>query len=1240
MGERRLRLRGAGAGAGPSRRRGGARRPTPAQTGWRPLAARPLAADRRPRTAVGTAVALALLSALAPEAQPVPEGPGLGAVRDTVTLQAGAAFVQLRPPVAPRSVRVDVLAPEPRTLSPEAYAVDEASGALRLVAPFDTLTVLAIAYRRLPGVAPPPPLPVYRPPPDSARGRPPEAPGGRGAPFATGVTTSGSITRGVVAGSNRDVSLTSGLRLEVGGEVAPGFTVEGALTDSDTPIVPEGTTQALSDFDRVFVRVEGPGASARLGDVDLDLGRASAFASLRRKVQGAALSLDLPAAGPLAGGRVEAAASAVRGRFRSQDLVLREGVQGPYRLEGDRGEAFVLVVPGSEQVFWDGRPLARGAGYTIDYGTGEVTFTAQRLVTAERRATVDFEYRAGGYARTLTAFAAEAFALPTARGPGARIGVRLLREADAPALGDALGLSEADLDRIAGAGDRDVLVPGETLVPLSPESPTVLYARRDTTVASGAFSIFVPATPQADSTFRVRFSRVRAGEGSYRRAGQAINGIVYEWVGPAGGDYVPFRVLPRPASRTVLDLRVDAEPLAGLSAWAEVARSVDDANTLSGLDAADDRAGALEAGLRLAPLATPWGEVSAGAVVRDRARDFRTLDRVRVVDYNRRWNLARAGVPFEAALDSLGERVAEAEALVRARGLGALGAEAGAVQIGGYRAERVGLRASVDPALLGTASGAVPPVAYELDGVRSRAGATDLLGSGSFFRQRLALAPALAGGRWTPSLALEQEAREQEGGATFQDAPLAPTYAFVAARPGLAYDGARLDARGAVEARWESEPLGPVGAPGELADAARALGAEAEVRARGAAASGEVTAAYRRTRYREAFRLQGREGRESLALGGTGRAALAGRAVTVRARYGALTERTPIAQEAYVLVGPEAGLFVWRDGEGEPRAGEPDGVQQVDEFFPETTPFEGLYVRTFVPSDELVPTVGADARFALQASGARLAERYGWAWADALDARGSLEVRERTAGGELGRVLLFDPRVLQDRSENGTLDGRFRAEGEVSVFPRDARRGLRLGADHLTTTRRLAVGTEARRTQALRVEGRLGLAPPFLARLALRLERRAAESTAFGTRTFDLVALTAEPSLTWTPSPEAAVTLGAVASARKDRRASGTQPTGALLLRVPADARWALRRGAQLAARAELSVVDLRGGAGAGLALFELTDGRGPGTSALAGLQATLGLTASIRATLTYDARFPSSARPVQTVRASLSAVF
>ena len=173
------------------------------------------------------------------------------------------------------------------------------------------------------------------------------------------ILTTGSITRGVVAGSNRDVSVTSALRLSLEGEISPGVALRAALTDEDTPILPEGTTRQLSDLDRVYVEVESAAVRARLGDVDLVL-PGTAFAPLARQVQGAVVDARLPAVGIVRGGRVLGSGSATRGRFRSQDLVAVEGVQGPYRLEGTAGEAFVIVVPGSERVYLDGLLLERG----------------------------------------------------------------------------------------------------------------------------------------------------------------------------------------------------------------------------------------------------------------------------------------------------------------------------------------------------------------------------------------------------------------------------------------------------------------------------------------------------------------------------------------------------------------------------------------------------------------------------------------------------------------------------------------------------------------------------------------------------------------------------------------------------------------------------------------------------------------------------------------------------------------
>ncbi len=98
--------------------------------------------------------------------------------------------------------------------------------------------------------------------------------------------------------------------------------------------------------------------------------------------------------------------------------------------------------------------------------------------------------------------------------------------------------------------------------------------------------------------FRVRFARVATGTGTYRRAGQAQNGILYEYVA-SGGDYKPGRLLPRPTRRQLVDLSGRVELVPGVSAFGEWARSVDDPNTLSPVGDGDDGGGAVEAGLRL-----------------------------------------------------------------------------------------------------------------------------------------------------------------------------------------------------------------------------------------------------------------------------------------------------------------------------------------------------------------------------------------------------------------------------------------------------------------------------------------------------------------------------------------------------------------------------------------------------------------------------------------------------------------
>jgi hypothetical protein len=80
-------------------------------------------------------------------------------------------------------------------------------------------------------------------------------------------------------------------------------------------------------------------------------------------------------------------------------------------------------------------------------------------------------------------------------------------------------------------------------------------------------------------------------------------------------------------------------------------------------------------------------------------------------------------------------------------------------------------------------------------------------------------------------------------------------------------------------------------------------------------------------------------------------------------------------------------------------------------------------------------------------------------------------------------------------------------------------------------------------------------------------------------------------------------------------------------------------RKAQVTTRFEVAFIDLQGEA-LGLAEFELTDGRGPGTSYLWGVNGDYTLNEFLRLSFAYDGRAPADAPVLHTVRVQMSAIF
>ncbi|MFO8098532.1 MAG: hypothetical protein R6T83_02785 [Salinibacter sp.] len=1044
------------------------------------------------------------------------------------------------------------------------------------------------------------------------------------------IERSGSISRGVVGGTNRDVNVESGLRMQLEGEVAEDVNVRALLTDENTPLQPEGTTQRLRDFDRVFLELATPQGTAQLGDVDVDLS-GSTFGTFSRKVQGAAV--ESASIGPGLGletGTVQAVGAVSRGQYRSQDIQPDDGVQGPYRLTGRNGESPVIVIAGSERVFVDGERLTRGQtnDYVIDYARGELTFTSNRLITEDRRITVEFQYSETPFTRTFVGGQAEVGTWADADGaPRATLGASVLRQADGRDFQTQFDLSRNDSLRLVAAGDDRAVRSGASQVEFDPEAPFVQYER--TTVPApggGEDTAFVPlerAPEDGTPVYRVRFSRVGPDEGAYRRGGREANGVTYEYVGPGRGAYAPVEPLPAPTRQRLVDVTGEVEPVQGLRVFGEWAHSLDDQNRFSSLDSENDQGQAYVTGLQLRPQpldvgGTRLGDLSGRLRRVVRGRYFETFGQTRPIEYARTWNLAQRGSGLPTDLRDEGPEAQDRAHLQLETDSGSrIEGEVGRLTVGsaftGWRQEG-GVRVREE---------GWPRLRLRSEHVQS----TDRQGDvrGRWVRQQALVRSSGIGGGFAPQLNLERERRQQRALGT--DSLTRDAFSFVEVRPGVSYRQGAVEAQTSVEYRTEDG-----GAAGAFRDESTSWTVESDV-------SYDPDAPYavsarggvRRRSVTDYFRVnEGREDTESILMRLEGSAQPLEQAVQVESFYDASTTRTPVLQEVYIRTGPELGQYVWRDLNG-------DGVQQVDEFVPETTPNEGAYVRNFVPSDSLESVVDLQARTRVTLQPEALVDdgaEWWTRWLSEVRTRTSVEIQEKTRTDAVAQI--YGLYLHRFRQPGQTLDGRLQVDQDVELFQTRRAYGLDLSWRQVRGLTERAAGAE--RTFRNRWQGTMSVRPASGWRLQLQggAETDRARSEAFAdTRSFDIRSLQARPEVSYQPASSLTLRLAGTVDRKQDQLGERR----ARVVKVPLEWEWTRAGRLRLSGTIEAAQVNLEGDA-RGLAEFRLTDGRGPGTSFLWGLQGRYVIANNLEATLNYDARAPSNADPIHTVRVEVTASF
>jgi len=219
-----------------------------------------------------------------------------------------------------------------------------------------------------------------------------------------GLNYNGSFARGISFGNNQNVVVNSSFNLQLSGMLNDDIEVLAAITDNNIPIQPEGNTQQIQDFDKVFIQLKKDNTSLIVGDFPIQRPQ-SYFMNFNKKVQGGKFNTSYKTAndGKMAIGTSVAVS---RGQFSKHVFIGEEGNQGPYKLKGSNGELFIIILAGTERVYIDGELLTRGAenDYIIDYNTGEITFMPSQLITKDKRIVIEFQYSAQNYFRSLLHF--------------------------------------------------------------------------------------------------------------------------------------------------------------------------------------------------------------------------------------------------------------------------------------------------------------------------------------------------------------------------------------------------------------------------------------------------------------------------------------------------------------------------------------------------------------------------------------------------------------------------------------------------------------------------------------------------------------------------------------------------------------------------------------------------------------------------------------------------------------------
>ena len=466
----------------------------------------------------------------------------------------------------------------------------------------------------------------------------------------TKLNRTGSISRGVMVGNNQDFSLNSNLNLQLSGMISPTMKILASVTDDNIPIQPQGNTQQLQDFDKVFIQVSDQKWKLTAGDFWIK-NKDSYFLKYHKRGQGIHLKNKI-----IRNNNIEIdfenSASISKGKFGRNVIQGIEGNQGPYRLFGNENESFIIILSGTENVYIDGVLLKRGQNnnYIIDYNTAEISFTANTLINKDKRIIVEFQYSDKNYARSLLQSSA------TIKKNNSSFYVHAYGEQDSKNQPLQLDFDLLDRQTLENIGDNIDLAIGSGIDSVDFNQATNLYQKID----SLGYEVYQYSTDEQQAVYMLTFSNVGQGNGNYKIKENNALGKVFEWIAPdtisfgeiiKNGDYSPIKKLVTPKKRQIISV-------GGKTIWSgnslsyELSTSNMDLNTFSNINNEDNIGFAgLVSFENKNTLKEKW-ELNQQYRIESISKDFRRIERFREVEFERNWNIQNLITPKDQLLSS------------------------------------------------------------------------------------------------------------------------------------------------------------------------------------------------------------------------------------------------------------------------------------------------------------------------------------------------------------------------------------------------------------------------------------------------------------------------------------------------------------------------------------------------------------------------------------------------------------